>query len=112
MVAAALSTVARPELWEVQAGNVLTAAADIWSVGCTAFAFAFGYSPFETPKEGVMKLAILNGTFRYPNSQSVTQFSEGYRGLIESMLSRDPNARPDAAAALRVVEQLAVVYRD
>ena len=58
-----------------------------------------------------MKLAILNATFRYPNSPAAAQFSDGYRGLIEAMLARDPNARPDTSAALRIIEQLASVYK-
>ena len=66
---------------------------DIWSLGCTAYCLAFGNSPFESPKEGVLKLAILNGRFSIPaknaNIHGVV-FSSGFVGLIQAMLQVTP----------------------
>ena len=35
----------------------------MWALGCTLFCLAFGRSPFETSREGVLRLAILNGRY-------------------------------------------------
>eukprot|EP00501_MAST-03F_sp_TOSAG23-6_P000266 GSMAST32.ASY1.ANO1.272.1 assembled CDS len=47
-----------PELYTSEGGVFDYAPCDIWSFGCTLFNAAFGYSPFESSKEGVKKLAI------------------------------------------------------
>lgn len=36
-----------PELWDVPRPTGVTEAVDVWSLGCTLYAMAFGYSPFE-----------------------------------------------------------------
>ncbi|GMH86833.1 hypothetical protein TrST_g12241 [Triparma strigata] len=100
-----------PELFEVRVGSVVGVATDIWSLGCTMFALAFGYCPFETPKEGVMKLAILNGNWKFPRSGSVNEFSEGYKSLIEKLLSREPEDRGTAKEAAEEIKLLLQVFR-
>ena len=55
-----------PELTQVQVDSELTEAVDMWAVGCTMFCLSFGRSPFETSREGVLKLAILNGKYDTP----------------------------------------------
>ena len=100
-----------PELFEVRVGSVVGVATDIWSLGCTMFALAFGYCPFETPKEGVMKLAILNGNWKFPRSGSVNEFSEGYKSLIEKLLSREPEDRGTAKEAVEEFKLLLQVFR-
>ena len=75
------------------------------------FALAFGYCPFETPKEGVMKLAILNGNWKFPRSGSVNEFSEGYKSLIEKLLSREPEDRGTAKEAVEEIKLLLQVFR-
>lgn len=69
---------------------------DVWSLGCTMFCLAFGRSPFETAKEGVQKLAILNGRWSPPQDLRMRDciFSSSYVGLIDRMLHLDWNSRP------------------
>lgn len=37
-----------PELWAPSAGDAVDGKADVWSLGCVAWALAYGYSPFES----------------------------------------------------------------
>ena len=39
---------------------------DVWSLGCSLHCMASGRSPFESEKEGVLRLAILNGKYSLP----------------------------------------------
>lgn len=62
-----------PELFEPTVGRNIGAEADAWSLGCTLFAMVWGkgYSPFEDATQGVLKLAILNGSaVRFPAARA------------------------------------------
>lgn len=85
-----------PELTQVEIGGCVDERVDIWGLGCTMYCIAFGRSPFETTREGVLKLAILNGRFTIPAGGRIRNcvFSSGYISLIESMLLVDPTKRP------------------
>jgi len=102
-----------PELFEgqVNVGDIVGVESDVWSLGCTLFALAFGYCPFETPKEGVMKLAILNGNWKFPRNNTVNDFSEGYKSLISKLLSREPRERGTAKEAADEIRLLLQVFR-
>lgn len=39
-----------PELTSVQPGAVIDERVDVWALGCTLYAMAFGHSPFESPR--------------------------------------------------------------
>lgn len=69
---------------------------DVWALGCTMFCLAFGRSPFETSKEGVQKLAILNGRWSAPADLRMRDcsFRPSFVGLIEEMLHLDWSRRP------------------
>lgn len=68
---------------------------DIWSLGCTLYALAYGHSPFEVEGSSVV-LAVRNGQYKFPNNDKV--YSQGLRDLIKFMLVVDPKKRPDIHA--------------
>jgi hypothetical protein len=70
------------------------------------FCLAFGRSPFESPKEGVQKLAILNGRYTVPAGRRIrsTVFSEGYVALIQKLLAANPSNRPFIAEVIPLLE--------
>jgi serine/threonine kinase 16 len=89
-----------PELTSVpQPPCVLDETVDIWGLGCSLYCLAFGHSPFESTREGVLRLAILNGRFSYPPHyrHRDCQFSEAFVGLVSDMLQLAPRDRPSAA---------------
>lgn len=78
-----------PELFDVKTGTTLDEKVDIWSLGCTLFAVAYGYSPFET--DGVsIAMAVLSGRYKHPAG-----YSERVTKLIDAMLVPEPSKRPD-----------------
>lgn len=85
-----------PELTSTPYPISLDERVDVFGLGCTLYCIAFGNSPFETPREGVSKLAILNGKYSYPNDfrKRDVWFSETTVDLIDSMLSIDIANRP------------------
>eukprot|EP00941_MAST-03F_sp_MAST-3F-sp1_P001506 g1506.t1 len=65
-----------PELWPegavkgVGSNSKLDGAkSDVFSLGATAYAIAFGRSPFEPKNDGVLKLAILQGDVTFPDTK-------------------------------------------
>ena len=53
-----------PELFEVPSSGTITAASDVWSVGCCIYAAAFGQSPFDGSA-----LAAMSGRLSFPREQ-------------------------------------------
>uniref|UniRef100_A0A7S3M3S9 Protein kinase domain-containing protein n=1 Tax=Spumella elongata TaxID=89044 RepID=A0A7S3M3S9_9STRA len=86
---------------------------DTWGLGCTMYCLAFGRSPFETPKEGVLRLAILNGRYSTPaglrNKDCV--FSEEYMKLVEKMLSVEITERPYVEEVIRACDEMLNNYK-
>ena len=80
---------------------------DVFGLGCTLYCIAFGNSPFETPREGVSKLAILNGKYSYPNDfrKRDVWFSETTVDLIDSMLSIEIVNRPFAGEVEKAAQR-------
>ncbi|KAI8991894.1 kinase-like domain-containing protein [Mycotypha africana] len=82
-----------PELFDVKVGTTLTEKVDIWSLGCTLFAMAYGQSPFEMNDQGgSVALAVLNNQFKIPDE---SLYSEDVKELIRWLLTTDPALRPD-----------------
>lgn len=65
------------------------------SLGCTLYALAYSHSPFEntqtTEQGGSIAMAVMNAQYKHPSSQ----YSQGLKDLIDSMLKVDPKQRPD-----------------
>ena len=53
-----------PELFEVPSSGTITAASDVWSLGCCIYAAAFGHSPFDGSA-----LAAMSGRVSFPREQ-------------------------------------------
>lgn len=83
-----------PELFDVKTGATLDEKVDIWSLGCTLYAMAYGQSPFEmnTDQGGSVALAVLNNQYKFPESNV---YSQNVKDLIQWMLTTDPSSRPD-----------------
>ncbi|CED83691.1 other nak protein kinase [Phaffia rhodozyma] len=74
-----------PELFEPKTGQTLDEKVDIWSLGCTLFALAYNYSPFEDPAQagGSISMAVASGSYRHPRD---SPYSQEFKDLIDSML--------------------------
>lgn len=68
--------------------HVVDGGVDVWALGCTLYAMAFGTCPFESPVEGIMKLAILDGKVSFPanNMYHCCSFSAPFCKFIRFML--------------------------
>ena len=93
-----------PELFDVKTGVDLTEAVDIWSLGATLYAVAYGYSPFETPQQAgsSVMMAVLNRALKFPNPDP--HYSQSFRDLIDGLLVVDPAQRPDIVQVIERVE--------
>lgn len=69
------------------------------SLGCTLFACAYGYSPFEVDGQSIA-MAVGSGRYRHPGG-----YSEKLVKLIDSMLVVDPEKRPDIEAVLQSTKE-------
>jgi serine/threonine kinase 16 len=97
-----------PELFDVKTDTTLNEKVDVWSLGCTLFAMAFGESPFEmtiNSQGGTIALAVLNRQFYFPSSKK-DLYSKKFQDLISWMLNTDPITRPDIHRVITVIEKL------
>lgn len=68
-----------PELFDVKTGVQLDEKVDIWALGCTLFAVAYGFSPFEDPAQGGGSIAMAVGSGRYRHPTSGPKYSKGFK---------------------------------
>lgn len=97
-----------PELTSTSHPILIDERVDVWGLGCTMFCLAFGHSPFESVREGVLRLAILNGRYTVPTGRRMRSavFSEGYVDLIQQMLLVDISRRPFLPEAIETLQEL------
>lgn len=98
------------ELFDVPSQCVITAATDIWSLGCVMYAMAFGYSPFECEFTSSNELRIVEcthlrviGNWSFPTRIS---YSAAFCDLIRWMLTLDPLQRPTISKVLDQIQKL------
>uniref|UniRef100_A0A7S3V033 non-specific serine/threonine protein kinase n=1 Tax=Heterosigma akashiwo TaxID=2829 RepID=A0A7S3V033_HETAK len=87
-----------PELFDVASSATVDCRTDVWSLGCTLYAMAFGYSPFESEIGPDNQIRVVDCTFlrvigkvSYPKYH---KYSENLLELISFMLEQDPKKRP------------------
>lgn len=97
-----------PELFDVATGTTLDERRDVWSLGCTLYAMAFGWSPFENATEGVKTLAILSGDVTFPpgNQHFDAKFSTNFEKLIRYILNPNPKERPTLKEVISKTEKI------
>lgn len=97
-----------PELFDVKTDSTLTEAVDVWSLGCTLYAMAYHYSPFETPsmmEQGASTaLAVLNNKWDFPKDDQQI-YSEGFKAVVKSCLVSNPEERADIEAVIDLTER-------
>ena len=88
-----------PELTSTPYPSSIDGRSDVFSLGCTMYCLAFGRSPFETSREGVSRLAILNGRYTFPEGFCNRDcfFSDRYIDTLVQCLQVSIEARPSAA---------------
>lgn len=94
-----------PELFDVKTGKTLDESVDIWSLGCTLYAVAYGVSPFETDGSSIA-MAVMSGRYRHPGG-----YSERLTKLIDALLVVDPAQRPDIQKVRQDGPYLTTGYR-
>lgn len=84
-----------PELFDVKTGTTLNEKVDIWSLGCTLYAMAYGQSPFEVNMDqgGSVALAVLNNQYKFPTKED--HYSQDVKDAIKWMLTANPEDRPN-----------------
>ncbi|KAI8069565.1 kinase-like domain-containing protein [Gongronella butleri] len=99
-----------PELFDVKTDSMLNEKVDVWSLGCTLYALAYGQSPFEAgmnEQGGSIALAVLNGQFRFPSDPELAQlYSPAINDLVSWMLVTEPDVRPDIHQVIDKVKSL------
>ncbi|ODO11615.1 hypothetical protein I350_00397 [Cryptococcus amylolentus CBS 6273] len=87
-----------PELFDVKTGKMLDEKCDIWSLGCTLYAVAYGHSPFEVDGQSIA-MAVGSGRYKQPPG-----YSQKFVALIDSMLVVDPEQRPNIQQVIDTTE--------
>ncbi|KAI9483697.1 MAG: protein kinase [Benjaminiella poitrasii] len=94
-----------PELFDVKTDITLDEKVDIWSLGCTLYAMAYGQSPFEvnTEQGGSVALAVLNNQYKFPED---SDYSKEFDEVIRWMLTGDPANRPNIHQVITKIDDM------
>jgi serine/threonine kinase 16 len=98
-----------PELHDPSTDVVIDGRVDVFSLGATLYALAYGFNPFENPKRGFEKLALLNGNAHFPengeNMYGMT-YSKAFNHLIKAMLKPNPSKRTKLSKVMKAAKGL------
>lgn len=96
-----------PELFDVKTGTTLDEKVDIWSLGCTLYAMAYGQSPFEVNVDqgGSVALAVLNNQYKFPTAEE-DHYTQDVKDVITWMLTANPQKRPTIHQVLQKLNEL------
>jgi serine/threonine protein kinase len=83
-------------------GEPATPAGDLWSLGATLYAAVEGHGPYDRRGGATATIAAI-----VTDDPPPPQAAGPLTGAITALLSRDPAARPTAAAAMRMLSQVA-----
>jgi len=72
---------------------------DIWSCGVLLYVMLSGYAPFNSTIRSDILLKVKQGTFTFPE-KDWSSISNSAKELITSMLTYDPEKRPEASVLL------------
>lgn len=97
-----------PELFDVKTDSTLTESVDIWSLGCTLYAMAYHYSPFETPsmlEQGASTaLAVLNNKWDFPKDENQI-YSKNFKTIVKRCLVFNPERRANIDEVIELTKK-------
>jgi serine/threonine protein kinase len=79
-------------------GNPATPASDLWSLGATLYAAVQGHGPFDKAGGAITTMSAIINT-----DPPTAPPSAGLGAVIDALLRRNPEDRPDAATAARML---------
>jgi NIMA (never in mitosis gene a)-related kinase len=82
---------------EICQGKPYAWGSDIWSMGCILYEMCALKVPFDAPDLGKLIKQITKG----PNPDLPEEYSDSVREIMQELLDRDPERRPQAATILK-----------
>ncbi|KAI8847035.1 kinase-like domain-containing protein [Chytridium lagenaria] len=92
-----------PELFEPQVGQFISSKTDIWALGCTLYAMAYGQPPFDGTAT-----ATVCGKVEFPRTGD--RHPESLRTLIQSLLEFSSESRPTIYQVTETLERLLITH--
>ncbi|KAJ3100259.1 hypothetical protein HDU97_002395 [Phlyctochytrium planicorne] len=89
-----------PELFDPSVGQKISTKTDIWALGCTLYAMAYGEPPFDGSAT-----ATICGKVEFP-AASDSAYPQSLRDMISSLLQNSSGLRPDIDEVIMQIESL------